>query len=62
MNLLSSLKVERRVVNQLAAAYERQVIKQGSIVNLAIETNETSIPSIKLQVKETSRKETSKPL
>lgn len=62
MNLLSNLKVERRVVNQLAAAYERQVIKQGSIVNLAVEANETSTPSIKLQVKDSCRKETSNSL
>ena len=45
------LKVEIRVVNQLAAAYEQQVIKQGSIVHLVVETNETGTPSIKLQVR-----------
>ena len=31
------LQVERRVVNQLAAAYEQQVISQGSRVHLMVE-------------------------
>jgi len=31
------LQVERRVVNQLAAAYEQQVITQGSRVHLVVE-------------------------
>ena len=58
------LKVEIRVVNQLAAAYEQQVIKHA-VLSILQETNETGTPSIKLQVsnmKETSRKETSNPL
>ena len=42
--------MERRVVNQLAAAYEQQVIARGSLVHLVVETDDTGTPAVKLHV------------
>lgn len=44
------VKVERRVINQLAAAYEQQLISKGSDVRLVIETRVDEGPVIKLLV------------
>ena len=45
-------QVERRVVNQLAAAYEQQIITRGSLVHLVVETGDKGAPAVRLQVKE----------
>ena len=47
-----SPQVERRVVNQLAAAYEQQIITRGSLVHLVVETGDKGAPAVRLQVKE----------
>ena len=46
----SSLQVERRVVNQLASAFEQQQLTRGSEVRLVVEAGERGEPAIKLVV------------
>ena len=45
-----SQQVDRRVVNQLAAAFEQQLIKKGSRVHLKVGEMDAQQPTIKLQV------------
>lgn len=42
--------MERRVVNLLAAAYEEGLVSKGSEVELVVEPQEESGPSIRLRV------------
>ena len=51
--LFDLLKVERRVINQLAAPYEQQLISKGSDVPLVTETSKDTGAVIKLLVKGT---------
>ena len=47
---IPNLQVDRRVVNQLAAAFEQQLIKKGSRVHLKVGEVDSQQPTIKLQV------------
>lgn len=42
--------MDRRVVNQLAAAFEQQMIKKGSRVHIMVGEMDAQQPTIKLQV------------
>lgn len=43
-------QVDRRVVNQLAAAFEQQLIKKGTRVHIGVGEIDSQQPTIKLQV------------
>ena len=50
VRIIFSVKVERAVVNQLAIAFERQVIKQGEHVRLIVDYPKDGKPAVKIAI------------
>lgn len=51
--LIAGPQVERRVVNQLAAAYEQELLPRGCTLRLSVQSEESvesSAPSLRLEV------------
>jgi len=53
--------VDRSVVNQLAAAFEQQLISKDSQVHLRAEDSDSQQPTIKLQLLDSGDKPIAKP-